>query len=47
MYPTLLGTKENAELVNGVNSALKKFFNLLGELGNIISHNYGTEHSIY
>lgn len=39
MCPTLLGTEENTELVNGVNSALKKFLNLLGELGNIISNN--------
>lgn len=30
MYPTLLGAKENTELVNGVDSALKKFLDFLG-----------------
>lgn len=38
MCLTLLGAKDNTELVNGVDSALK-ILDLLGELGNTISDN--------
>ena len=38
MCPVLLGAKENTEVVNGVDSALKKFLDLLGGLESIISN---------
>ena len=38
MCPILLGIKENIKEENGLDSALKKFLDLLGGLGNIISN---------
>lgn len=38
MCPILLAIKESTEVVNGVDLALKKFLDLLGGLGNIISN---------
>lgn len=38
MCPILLGIKENMKVVNGLDAALKKFLDLLGGLGNIISN---------
>lgn len=38
MCPILLGIKENIKVVNGLDSALKTFLDLLGGLGNIISN---------